>query len=311
MDPVSIVLTVLPFLGGAVKAYSSVRKKFRVAVDDETTIQQMLGNPQDTNWSSPELDLSLKDLLADSYEAYLKLVQEVSDTNEELEIELSEYERLSSARQKGESFKDTEKRLRNRVSIAWTKADFEKTIGSLRDLNTDLCRLRQQVFELQKPHNANLISFPSRRANAILTPGYDGLKAIRTASEGLHNALAHSWSRNAISTPAIEARHDVKLFADVKVGDGVRMNLAILCHDHHFTLRRLIEEPAWVVLQVRSKSLDKPETDISTPPDSDDDRSKKRRVRFANESSTTRNTLDQAKPRALPTRGRFAGEAAE
>ncbi|KAK6849391.1 hypothetical protein PG995_013224 [Apiospora arundinis] len=332
MDPVSIVFAVLPLLGGAMKAYSSVRKKckticrfsrelsrlrgqlkrqhqifineshllIRMIVDDEAAIQRMLEDPHHANWSSKELDTSLKRFLARSYDSYLNIVEEVRDSGQELEKGLSEYERLASARQKGESLKDTEKRLRNRVTIPWTKADFEKTIESLRELNTDLGRLRQQACELQVPSSAT--PFPGRHPNASLRSEYGDVKTVRRASKALHHALVHAWSKDTAFHLPGTPRHDVKLFAETKVHDGVRMDLAILCQDHHSALRYQ-EDPSWSVLQVRSQDLEWLEPDPSTPPESGDDRpkNKKRRVRFADESSTTNDTPRPVKSTGLPT----------
>lgn len=72
----------------------------RMIVDDEAAIQRMLEDPHHANWSSKELDTSLKRFLARSYDSYLNIVEEVRDSGQELEKGLSEYERLASARQK-------------------------------------------------------------------------------------------------------------------------------------------------------------------------------------------------------------------
>ncbi|KAK8032000.1 hypothetical protein PG990_001734 [Apiospora arundinis] len=264
----------------------------RVIVADEAVIQRMLEDPHHANWSSEELDNSLKPFLAKSYDSYLDIVEETV--------------------KKGESLMDTEKRLRNRVTISWTKADFEKTIEGLRELNTDLSRLRQQACELQAPNN--VLTLPGKHPTASLRSQYGDLKFVRRASKALHHALVHAWSKDNPSPLTSTPRHDVKLFAEAKVLDGARMYLAILCQDHHFALRiKHLSDPSWSVLQVRSEGLGWLELDPSTPPEPGDDRSKnkKRRVRFADEFSTTNDTPRPVKSTGLPTPEYIGVEASE
>lgn len=124
MDPVSIAFTVLPLLAGAVKAYTSVRKKCRVirhfsrelqrlqgkldrqyqifvneshllvrtALVNDDAIEQMLNNPLDSHWHNTDLETALKEFLSNSYDAYLGIVDEVCTTIEGLEDGLSKYE---------------------------------------------------------------------------------------------------------------------------------------------------------------------------------------------------------------------------
>ncbi|KAK8067265.1 hypothetical protein PG997_014012 [Apiospora hydei] len=321
MDPVSIVFAVLPLLAGAVKAYISVSKRCRVihhfprellrlrkklerqhqifaneshllvriAISDDGIIEQMLEDPQHSQWHSSKLETALKRFLANSYDAYLGIVEEVCSTIQGLEDELCKCDVLTTTSSEGSSSKPAAPRITSRVTMACNTSRFEKTIEGLRELNGDLGRLRQQACELQMPW-ANP---PDRLKTARMCSGYRDYQTIRRASKGLHQALMDGWSEHLSST-ASSTRHDVKLFANARVKEGVQLDLAIQCHGHAFSRqgkRLYANTPAWSILQVRSQALEWMDTGWNTPPASDDEsRPKRRRVQSDNDFSATRNT---------------------
>ncbi|KAK8137554.1 hypothetical protein PG984_003047 [Apiospora sp. TS-2023a] len=326
MDPVSIAFTILPLLAGAVKAYTSVRKRCRViqhhsrelkrlqgkldrqhtifaneshllvriALSDDDSIEQMLEDPNDSQWRSTELETALRAFLANSYDAYLGIVDEVCTTIKGLEDGLSKYELPDAMSREGKSSRIAAPRLGNRIAMAYSTVGFEKTIEGLRELNSDLGRLRQQACELQNPNTKP----PDRLKRARMCSWQGDFQTIRKASKGLHQALMVGWSSNAPSTTTMgNVRHDVKLFADAKVKDGVQLDLAIRCHGHPFPQRSLSTEPSWSILQVHSQNLKWTDTGWNTPPSSEDDvRPKRRRTQIKSASLSTPRHLNGVTP---------------
>lgn len=124
--------------------------------------------------------------------------------------------------------KETTTHFGSRVILACSTAGFEKTIEGLRELNGDLGRLRQQAYELRRPGTR----LPDRLKEARMCSGHGDFQVIRKASRGLHQALMDGWSMDTPNSTTGYERHDVKLFADAKVKEGVHSNLAILCRGH-------------------------------------------------------------------------------
>ncbi|KAK8017746.1 hypothetical protein PG993_014072 [Apiospora rasikravindrae] len=339
MDPFSIVFAVLPLLAGAVKAYVSVRKRcrviqhfprelqrlqgkldrqhlifvneshllIRVALTDDVAIEQMLEDPQHSQWQSSELEAALRRFLANSYGVYLRIVEEVCSTVEGLEDEFSKYDVPTMTSPEDSYSSPTAPRISSRVTMACNMSGFEKMIEGLRELNGDLGRLRQQACELQQPG----FKPPDRLKKARMCSGRRDYQTVRRASRGLHQALVDGWSEN-ISFPASNTRHDVKLFANARVKEDVQLDLAILCHGHAFSRQNTVTEPAWSILHVRSEALEWMDTGWDTPPASDDDIApKRRRVHSANDSSTARNAAAHIYRGHTPTPDDFDEERLE
>ncbi|KAI2637899.1 hypothetical protein GGS26DRAFT_432189 [Hypomontagnella submonticulosa] len=324
MDPVSITLGVVPLVGGAIGAYGMIQKKFtifchysrevrrvrkrldrqqhffrnethlllRPAVDDEATLECMLDDANHANWPGKELERGLRDHLGKNYGACQEIIEEITETIDGLRAELQCFEELSSQRQKGEPLKDTIRRLRNKVKIAWDKDKFDGYIKDLRDSNHDLKRLREQADELQKPKTQ---STPLNRPKK-LAQEYGNFRTIRRASKALYNALTVSWLRaSATGRHDVNLLHNVKLFADAKVREQVHMDIALVCYGHDPTRINLMR-PNLTRLRVQSQLLDWMESGFGTPPQHDDGGQKRRKVHFADDytdlsASTTPNTL--------------------
>ncbi|KAK8001717.1 hypothetical protein PG991_013939 [Apiospora marii] len=299
MDPVSIVFTVLPLLAGAVKAYTSGKLDrqyqifvnethllVRTALIDDDVIERMLDDPEHSQWQSNDLESTLKEFLSDSYDAYLGIVDEWCRRMQVPRAHLLYHLRGFTNIQQGMLSKGTTPHFGSRVMMACSTVGFEKTIEGLRELNGDLGRLRQQSSELQRPGT----KLPDRLKEARMCSGQGDFQAIRKASKDLHQALTDGWSRNAPITTPGNMRHDVKLFADAKVKEGVCSNLAIFCRGHHMAPRWTSRpvEPTWSVFQVQSQALEWVDTGWDTPPDSDDDdRPKRRKMNSANPPTLT------------------------
>ncbi|KAI0385073.1 hypothetical protein F5Y04DRAFT_204856 [Hypomontagnella monticulosa] len=337
MDPLSITLAVLPLVGGALGAYGVIQKKFKIfshysrevrrmrkqldrqqhfflnethlllrpAVDNEGLLECMLNDTDHANWHGKELERGLRDHLGKSYDACQEIIEEIAETIEELREELRCFEELSSQRQKGESPKDTIRRLRNKVKITWDKDKLDGYVKDLRDSNHDLKRLREQADEL---HTPRIQSTPLNRPKK-LAQEYGDFRTIRRASKALHDALTVAWSRTIAVEQAANILHNVKLFADAKVKDQVHMEIALQCYGHDPARINLIR-PSLTRLRVQSQVLNWMESDLGTPPQSDDGSHKRRRVHFADDcaapsdisASTTPNTLltpDDAKGKSI------------
>ncbi|KAK7966238.1 uncharacterized protein PG986_000515 [Apiospora aurea] len=339
MDPVSIVFAVLPLLAGAVKAYISVRKRckvihhfprellrlrrklerqqqifaneshllVRIAISDDGIIEQMLEDPKHSQWHNSELEAALKTFLANSYDAYREIVEEVCTMIQVLEDELCKCDVPRVMPSEGNSSKPTAPRLTSRVTMACNTSGFEKTINSLRELNGDLGRLRQQACELRMPWT----NPPDRLKTARMCSGYRDYQTIRKASKGLHQALMDGWSEHVPST-ASSTSHDVKLFSNARVKEGVQLDLAIQCHGHAFSRQLYVTKPAWSILQVRSQALEWVDTGWNTPPASDDEsRSKRRRVQSDNNFNASRNAAIPIPRVHTPTPDDFDEEVSE
>jgi hypothetical protein len=129
--------------------------------------------------------------------------------------------------------KDAVRRLRDGIKVAWDKSKIDASITSLRSSNDDLRRLRQQAIELQKP--VTQLKDTKKR----VAQEYVEYKLIRRASKALHAALSTAWSSRVASCAGDTVRHDVKLFVDAKVKDGVLMNMTVLCFGSHTLYVRL------------------------------------------------------------------------
>ncbi|KAI3336422.1 hypothetical protein HD806DRAFT_5376 [Xylariaceae sp. AK1471] len=308
MDPVSLTLGILPLVGGAIKAYGGLHKKLkcfchysrevrrarkqfdrqrqffhneihlliRPAVEDESAVESMLDDPSHAIWESQELERSLKKHLGQNYGACLDVIEEIGSSNEELLGLMECFNEVESQRQKGEPMKDAVRRLRDRTKVAWDKSKFDASIASLRSSNDDLRRLRQQAIELQKP------ATQLKDMKKHVAQEYSEYKTIRRASKALHAALTTAWSDRVASCSGETVRHDVKLFVDAKVKDGVQMDMTVFCFGPH-TLH--VAQRTMTRLQVKSQVIDWIESGLPTPPPSDSGRQKRRKVRFSDESA--------------------------
>jgi hypothetical protein len=147
--------------------------------------------------------------------------------------------------QQGERLKDTARRVQDGVKVAFNKAKYEEAIGDLRDSNSDLKGLREQITELEKPRQPNT----QLRCKVQASPEFSSHCKVRKVSKALHEALIGAWSCGQAS----HLRHLVKLFLETgKTDDHTQMNLAIICP----TNARSRHQASLLHLQVLSQNLD-------------------------------------------------------
>ncbi|KAI1739982.1 hypothetical protein F4680DRAFT_420871 [Xylaria scruposa] len=303
MDPISLTLAILPLAGATIKVYGGLHKKFKAfchysrevsrarkrfdrqqqffrneihllirhVLKDEGAIQMMLDNPSHYKWESQELEDALKEHLGQNYGTCLDAIEEIRSSNEELMGTMECFDKIESQREKGELIKDAVLSLRERVKIAWDKTKIDASIANLRNLNEDLRRLHQQAVELQTP------AVQLKDVQKRISQEYSEYRKIRRASKALHAALMTAWSDPAAPCFGNEAGHDVKLFADARVKDGVQIDMTMLCNNH---ISRLAQ-PTMIRLRINSQVIDWVDPVLHTSPCSDSRGQKRRKVRFS------------------------------
>ncbi|RMI93879.1 hypothetical protein CDV36_016520, partial [Fusarium kuroshium] len=316
MEPASVTLGVFPLVGGAIKGWKVIHKKFSVfrhysrelqrldkqvdrqshfftnevhlllrhaleGVDKERTIVLMLEDPNHPRWKSDELEVGMRGVLGKDYGTCLNIIDDIRSTTDGLEALFCCFDELISQCEQEESLKDAVRRLRKRVKISYDESKFKQHIQDLRVSIDDLKRLREQAHEL---HISGTPEIPNQAREKRPVPGYSQFRAIRQASKALHAALMSAWSGTTVSGSAIEMRHTVRLFIDTRVQEDVCMNVVISCSGHGFHESYPIQERL-TRLQVRSQVRDWiDDLNKASNPNkrvcSDGSRRKRRRVRF-------------------------------
>ncbi|KAF5575531.1 hypothetical protein FPCIR_13107 [Fusarium pseudocircinatum] len=329
MEPVSLALGIIPIVGGSLKVYKSiysklrtfrhysrevdrVRKHFdrqrqfflnevhfvlRLALDDEVLVKAMVADGTHLEWHSHRLESAIVESFGDNSRALMEIVEDVRTIINDVKMALECFSCLEEARLEDERLKDTVKRVRDRMKIAFDKSKFDKWTSDLRSSNNDLCLLRKQVDELCKPRARS--SVVGRNCDPRRPMNKSGhYRDARKASQALHDALCAAWS-----TPdAAYFRHSVRLFLETKDDDVTQMDLAISCLDQEASPGRLaVTSPngktasSLVVanmmrVHVRSQAMDCMGAGLlATPPDSDSNhntnRKRRRIVRFEDEEA--------------------------
>lgn len=252
-------------VGRVLKSVSRQRKNFlhevhlllRLAEQDELDIERMLEDGGDRHWRSPELESGLNSAFPGSLDTIKDVVEEIQLALDDLQGELTCFEDIGKVAAKvsvlpieiptlsfkpsrvscvrpnhhiqNEALKDTIRRVRKRVNIAWNKESFEEQIKKLRELNDDLRRIREQAAEIQQPGLRNA-AYPGKVQQ--LSKEYISIGKVRRASESFHQALAATWLREISGTQSDEVRHSVKLKIEAEVRDEVKMEVLITCFGH-------------------------------------------------------------------------------
>lgn len=121
------------------------------------------------------------------------------------------------------------RRVGKKIKIAWNKQSFEEQIQTLRDLNHDLRRLREQAAEIKEPNHRSKVCFQPVHQ---LSQEYGSIGKVRRASKAFHQALAAAWFKDIPKIQPVEVRHNVKLQLDTQVRDAVNMKVIIACYGH-------------------------------------------------------------------------------
>ncbi|KAK3323034.1 hypothetical protein B0H66DRAFT_590641 [Apodospora peruviana] len=286
MEPVSLVLGVIPLIGVSVKGYKKthaklkdfrhysreidrIRRHFerqrqfflneihlilRLALSEEPEehlVEELIDDGAHPLWHSSRLETAFVARFQTNCKTLKDIAEDISGIINDTEMGLECFEILEQARQKGESIKDTVRRLRGRIKVAFDKSQFDDWIGDLRSSNADLRLLREQVGELDKPRTTTIRN--SAGGGKRLPPEFGSYGATRRASQALYDALWAAWSKQ----DAANFRHLVKLFLEtnMKADEGVQLNLVISClgQDDHGILH---PEPSVVKVHVKSQMLD-------------------------------------------------------
>lgn len=226
----------------------------RLAKQDEDDIERMLKDVEDPQWRSLELQSGFDAAFPKSLDTVQDIIEEVSSTLQTLQGELACFDEIVQMGTKvsggspgallsllrllrpnrhiqNEPIKDTVRRVRKKAKLTWNKASFEEQIKSLRDLNDDLRRLREQAAEIKEPI---LRSTASVRPAHQLTQDseYVSIGKVRRASKAFHQALTAAWLTGVPKTRPQEVRHNVKLKLDAQVREAVKMEIVIACYGH-------------------------------------------------------------------------------
>ncbi|KAF5974208.1 hypothetical protein FCOIX_8414 [Fusarium coicis] len=329
MEPVSLALGIIPIVGGSLKAYKSIHSKLktfrhysrevdrvrkyfdrqrqfflnevhfvlRMALDDEVLVQEMVADGAHSEWHSHRLESAIVESFGDNSGALMEIFEDVRTIINDVQMALECFSCLEEVRLEDERLKDTVKRVRDRMKIAFEKSKFDKWTSDLRNSNNDLCLLRKQVGELCKPRARTSVV---RRSCDPRRPMYKTghYRDARKASQALHDALCAAWS-----TPdAAYFRHSVRLFLETKDDDTTQVDLAISCLEQEASPgRRKVTPNSKAVsslalanmmrVHVRSQAMDSMGAgSLTTPPDSDSSRNRARKrrrvVRFEDDEAT-------------------------
>ncbi|KLU90128.1 hypothetical protein MAPG_09094 [Magnaporthiopsis poae ATCC 64411] len=336
MDPLSITTSVLALLGICIKTYSTLGEKLKIfrhysreakriqtkhhcqahifrneihhllrlaCSDDESMIEEMLDDGEHLQWQSTLLQRKLRLALGKKGEGKFKdVIENIRTSFSELQDDLKCFDSLLGRQREGEKMKDTIRRLRGRVNLAWNKSDVEKNIKELRDSIRDLQCLREQATELSKPARCRDRLTGTSRDSAVgqrdsiagsygvLSPEqrteYGQYGPVRRASKAFHQALALSWTRAPEDTQtARPTRHSVKLFLDARADGDVQMDVAVICYGHGHLVNPIMQA-SLTRLRIKSRMLfDRVDTNNNTLPAPRDEPvarpPKRRKVRFA------------------------------
>jgi hypothetical protein len=148
---------------------------------------------------------------------------------------------------RGRFLEDRLKRVRSGLKVAYDKSRFDQWICDLRESNTDLRLLREQIGELTKSRPKTVAALSRRRAsNKQLPPEFRSYGATQRALKALYDALNIAWSKG----DATQFKHIVRIFLDTKAENDVQMSIIISC------LGRNIIKQSMLMIHVRSQTLD-------------------------------------------------------
>ncbi|KAK1759053.1 hypothetical protein QBC47DRAFT_336709 [Echria macrotheca] len=329
MDPVSLTLGIVPILGGSVKLYKSAHSKLKIArhfsrevdrirrqfdrqkqfflneirlllrlvLDDESLIQEMVADGGHERWQSPRLNRALLDRLGDNCCVLEEVAEDVTKIINHAEEGLECFDRLEAVRERDERFKDTVKRVKSSLKVAFDKSKFDQWIADLRSTNEDLKLLREQVTELTSKPKTTCASMRSSNKKR-LPSDFRSYGITRRASRALHDALWTAWS----TRDAAHFRHVVRLFLETKADEGVQLNLAISCLDRNIIQQSMIKIHVksqvldWISTESISKTVSIPHPNLG-PQDTSAPESKRRRVvRFFDEVESLKTLAPESPP---------------
>ena len=277
-DPASLALGIIPLVGVAVKSYATVYKKLstlihysatikryqkrfkfqrrifenechlllRLAIPDDGAIGLMKADPDHSNWTDDSIDNDLKQHLGENYEPCLDIVRDIRKALDVIEEQLQSFDAVGKYQLKGEDIKQTLKRLKGQITITFNETKYDKAINQVRDANSDLGALREQIAALAKGGSESNCGQGLQRKQHVqhdrqpsiheTTLGWSTLCKVGRASKALYSGLSEVWSCREVT----HTRHRVNLAIEPDTITGrigteeICMNLAILCSAHSF-----------------------------------------------------------------------------
>lgn len=188
-----------------------------VLKNDGWKAKEMMENPAHHLWTDHDLHNRVTELLNNNYGTCKSIAEEIKISLDGLEEELIYLDKVvNQQRFKGESIRDTIRRLRQSVIVSFEKSRYEKKLENLRNQNADLRLLRSQISDFQ-----HQTCFSRGYSGSNLMPST--YHTVQQASRTLYDALTMSW---CCSDPA-HIRHGAKLYLDAKVEETVQLNLVI------------------------------------------------------------------------------------
>ncbi|KAB2569715.1 hypothetical protein DBV05_g11614 [Lasiodiplodia theobromae] len=188
---------VLPIVVEAIKAYSSTRKKIktyrgysnelhrlyrrldvqrqnflnecqlilREVVDDP---EDMVDNVNHYAWRDRQLGQRLEERLLKNCESCVWIVENIQERLASIDEELGRFDVLRAEKLQNEPMKNTIRRVRKQVCIAFRKAELENQLQALKDLNADLMQIRSYLSEF-KAQQREALGTISEAAGSTLT----------------------------------------------------------------------------------------------------------------------------------------------
>ncbi|KAI9686883.1 MAG: hypothetical protein M1822_002636 [Bathelium mastoideum] len=274
MEVAGIVLGVLPLIVEAVKSYKATYEKVKIfqhysrevslfhtlriyrvqnllsaqkqvffneyllllgmVVQDDYKLHALIEDGSDYISEDQALDLRLLRCLGNNHETCRNIIDDILDSLDQIQRKLSCFDVLKHHQRSNERFKDTVRRLRGGITISFEKAQYVQSIDYLRDRNTDLKTLRNQIGEFVQRQLCS-----SREFTLCRIP--DRFRKIQEASTTLHEALTKALHQRC--PDADYSCHRTLLCVEADVCDFVRLDLAI-SHDSARS-SQTVEPPAW------------------------------------------------------------------
>ncbi|KAI1135850.1 hypothetical protein F5Y05DRAFT_163246 [Hypoxylon sp. FL0543] len=294
-----LALAIVPLCIGAIKGAVVVRKKMKVfchsdrvfkrlrkrfttqtsifldecqlllqEILDPNEAQAMMESLEHPGWNSKHVDTQIKDFLGRRYEDFMETVEEIKDHIQSLDVS------LDNAGSNGElsvKLKRSE-RVGEKFEITAKVSDYESTIGSFKEANQELKRLRKTACKMLHPPNRKVGTFRRK-------PLPHSYRLVAHHSSSFYKALSKFWT----CLQSHHTNHDVRLLLHSR-GDGslrvlMRYRTQVGFQTQHQFLDLVIRSQSLHLIHLSVPAYNEPETSGSG------ERPKKiRKVRFSDDA---------------------------
>ncbi|OCL08618.1 hypothetical protein AOQ84DRAFT_406347 [Glonium stellatum] len=224
--------------------HNECRLLLRLVVKDDQKVKDMVEDTSDERWRSKELNDQMAHVLKDNFDLCKSIIEASQVTLELLEADLKKFDVFVEQKLKDEPLKAAIRRLRNSIKITFKKSKYEESLSNLRNQNIQLGQLRSHLRDFKDQKTCSADTCIRRRT----LPSQ--ITAVQQASHKLYEALSNAWCCGNLA----HAEHYAKICLDAEVHAGVRLDLAILCHekesDNHESA--ITEPPIWLYVQSTS-----------------------------------------------------------